>query len=78
MDDWYKYYRAEINRRGDEIKAAEKYRLMELARNDPYAKPIPKTHFRLFRTLRAWLFRHGTSQNVQAPLSPRLSGKELP
>jgi len=51
MDDWYRYYRAEINRRGDEIKAAEKYRLLKLAQGDPNASSIPKAPKRLFRAL---------------------------
>lgn len=76
MDDWYRYYRAEIDRRGEEIKAAEKYRLMELARNGPDAPRVPKIHQRLFSALRAWLFHQDNPKNVQHPVSPRLYGHE--
>lgn len=78
MDDWYRYYRAEINRRGDEIKAAEKYRLMELARNDPFTTPVPKIHKRLLSALRDWLFHHGTPKKIQRPASPRVYSHERP
>ena len=78
MNDWYRYYRAETNRRGDEIKAAEKYRLMKLVKNDPYGTPGPKIYHRLFSFLRNWLFHRGTPQNIQRPASPRLYEQEQP
>ena len=71
MDDWYRYYLAEINRRGDEIKAAEKYRLIELAKNDPYAPPVPKIYQNLFRALVAWLTHRAAPKESQAPV-PRI------
>ena len=67
MDDWYRYYKAEINRRGDEIKAAEKYRLMELAKNDPYRTPEPKFYQRLFSALGTLMSRWGTRARDQQP-----------
>ena len=76
MDDWYRYYKAEINRRGDEIKTAEKYRLMELARNDPYGTPAPKVYKRLFSALGAWLSHWGAPKEDQAPAPRSVYGHE--
>lgn len=76
MHDWYRYYRAEANRRGDEIKAAEKHRLIESARIDPYAPPVPKIHQRLFRTLASWLTHRTAPKKDQAPV-PRVPRKAI-
>jgi len=76
MDDWYRYYRAEIDRRGDEIKVAEKHRLLKLAQNDPYTPAALKLFQRLFSSLRTWLSHRDAPKKDQASVLRKIYGNE--
>lgn len=76
MDDWYRYYRAEINRRGDEIKAAEKHRLMELARNVSHEPPAQKVYQRIFNALKTSLFQRRAPESGQISAPKKAYGHE--
>jgi len=77
MNRW-EYYRAEINRRQDEIKFAERYRLAKLAMNDPSVPPAPKFYKRLFSALGAMMVRWGTRLKDEAPAPNQDFARERP
>lgn len=57
MDNWYTTYLAETRRHQEDIKAAERYRLVKDA---PSGYPGPKFHQRLFMALGSKMVQWGT------------------
>ena len=66
--NWYKDYLIESQRRQEEIKAAELYRM---AKHNPDEPPAPKAYQRLFSALRAILSRRGKRSQEQQPVPRR-------
>ena len=59
MDKWNEYYRAEIQRRQEEMKDAEMYRLVKLAENDSSVPRALKGYQRLLLALGARMVQWG-------------------
>jgi hypothetical protein len=59
MNISYTHYLVEKQRRQDEIKAAEMYRLAKQVKNDPSVSPAPRPYQHLFSALRIRMVRWG-------------------
>ena len=72
-NNWYKDYLIESQRRQEEIKAAELYRM---TKQDPDSSPAPKAYQRLFSAMRAILSRWSKDSQEQQPAPRRDYAKE--
>lgn len=80
MYKWNEYYLSELQRRQDEIKSAEMYRLAKLAEKDPSAPcALPmKGYQRLFLALGVRMVAWGTRLQGLYPVSQTECARELP
>lgn len=78
MNNRYEYYLAEKRRRQEEIKFAEMYRLVKLAKNDSSAPCALKGYQRLFLALGAMMVEWGTRLQGLYTVPQQECAQELP